>query len=155
MKTIILYESKYGYTKECAIKIKDRVENSDLFDVKSGEFNLKEYDTILIGSPIIKGEFVKEIITFLKQYHSVLMNKKVGIFCSGMDKKEFNLAVQNSMPAELFYSAKIIHCGGEINMSKLSFRDRRTIKKRLNIIDSIRIDNEKPYEDFIKWINSN
>ena len=66
MKTLILYESKMGYTEKCARILNRKIQGSDIFDIESNDYNLNDYDKILIGAPIYIGElFSKSIIFFI------------------------------------------------------------------------------------------
>ncbi len=53
MRTLILYGSKYGYTKECAHLLRDELGETDIVDLgRPHSVSLDAYDTVLIGSPV-------------------------------------------------------------------------------------------------------
>lgn len=155
MSTLILYDTKKGFTKGCAQRINSQVPDSDIFEIDSEKFELKDYDTVLIGAPIYTGKIEKTVIKFIEQKKPKLMDKKLGFFCAGMNKEEFLSAIQKSLPAEIFYRAQTVHCGGEIDFPKLSLLQKVTVKRRLGIKDSVVLNKEDDVEEFIKWVNSN
>ena len=137
MKTLILYESKRGFTKKCAEHLHSKIEGSDLFDIERGGYVLKNYEKIIIGAPIYVGEIEEYTKKFIKRNKFTLLERKLGLFCAGMNKEEFHIAVQDSLPANIFYHAEIVHCGGVINYPKLNLREKYTIWRRLKIRKSL------------------
>lgn len=153
MKILILYETKSGFTKEIADKIFIRIPDSDMFDMHEvDQYNLEDYDTIIVGAPIYQGEIIKDAEQFFVQNKKILLKKRLGIFCSGMNSAEFNQAVQNSLPPDIFYDSELVHCGGRINYKSLSFKERRIIKRRLGITHDEVLENSQKMDEFIKWI---
>ncbi|KFZ26582.1 MAG: protoporphyrinogen oxidase [Candidatus Izimaplasma bacterium HR2] len=137
MKTLILYESIMGYTEKCAKYLFKKIEGCAIFDISSKDFNLDDYDKILIGAPLYIGEVEKITQKFIKKNKLKLLDKELGLFFSGMSRSEFHIAIQDSLPPNIFYHANIVHCGGVVEFSKLSWKDKRTIKRRLEIKESV------------------
>ena len=133
MKTLVLYESKMGYTKKCGKYLFGKIENCDIFDIESKDYDMNDYDKILIGAPIYISELENITKKFIKKHKLLLLEKELGLFCAGMNKEEFHKAIQDSLPPNIFYHAKIVHCGGVIDYPKLSWRDKYTVWKRLRI----------------------
>lgn len=154
MKTLITFETKYGYTKECAEKIASKLPDATVLDVNSQAISIDDYDRIIIGVPIYKSTLEQDSQNFITKNQVKLLKKPLGIFCSGMNKEEFNYAVQNSLPAEIFYHSTIVHSGGKVDFTKLSFFDKRTIKRRLGITSSIESTNTKELNDFIEHMKT-
>ncbi len=138
---MILYETKKGYTKKCAEILHSKIKNSDIFSITEKGYRLKDYDKILIGVPLYVGEIEKITKEFISRNKPILLNKKLGIFVSGMAEKEFHIAVQDSLPPNIFYHAEIVDCGGVLNYSMLTLREKYTIWRRLKIRKSL--SNEK------------
>lgn len=150
MKTIILYDSIKGYTKKCAEYLHSNIEGSDIFDIDNRVFDLGDYDQVLIGAPIYVGEIEETMKEFIKRFKIVLLKKKLGIFCSGMNPSEFSLAVQSSLPPNIFYHAEIVNCGGIIDYPRLSFREKYTIWRRLKIRESLIDEHLEELDVFFK-----
>ncbi len=137
MKTIILYESKFGYTKKCAEYLYTKIEDSELFDIEKAGFVLKNYEQVIIGAPIYIGEIEEYTKDFIKRNKLTLLDRKLKLFFTGMNKEEYHIAVQDSLPVDIFYEAKIVFPGGVIDYYKLSLRDKYTIWRRLKIRESV------------------
>jgi len=151
MKTLILYETKSGFTEECALHIQRHIPGSELIDIHTDNFDLADYDTVLIGAPIYDGRIEHYTSRYFTIHKLKLLNKRLGIFCAGMDTEDFNYAVQESMPPDIFYEAKIIHCGGRIDYKRLSLKDKFTVRRKLGIKSDKEVHNEQKLEQFIKW----
>lgn len=152
MKVLILYETQKGFTKECGEKILAQLEDADLRDIQRDKYDISEYDVIVVGAPIYEGRIDKYTERFFKDNKWKLLNKKLGIFCAGMNTKEFNMAMQESLPGDIFLHAEIIHCGGRIQYDALSKKEKRVVKKRLGITQSDSLEYPHKIDAFIKWI---
>jgi len=149
MKTIILYESKMGFTKKCAEYLHSKIKDSAIFDIERAGFVLKDYDQIMIGAPIYVGEVEDYTKDFIERNKFTLLDRKLKLFFSGMNKEEFHIAVQDSLPVDVFYHAKTVFCGGVIEYSKLTLRDKYTIWRRLKIRKSIDDAHFERLDEFI------
>lgn len=155
MKTVVLYESKKGYTEECAKYISRRVEDCDVFEIHDFDKDLNEYDNILIGSPIYEGEIGNYTEDFFSRKKHLLLDKRLGIFCAAMNSEEFNKAMQERVPVEVFIHAKIIHCGGQVDFETLKRKEKRILKKRLGITKSESLKGKSKLDDLVKWVENN
>lgn len=153
MKTIILYETRTGYTEQCAINIQKHIPGSVLKDIHEDDYDLNNFDTVLVGAPIYEGEIERFTTRFFIRKKPKLMNKRLGIFCAGMNIQEFNLAVQTSLPPDIFYHAQVVHCGGKIDYKSLSLRDKFKVRRRLGLKEDKEINNEQKIQEFLKWVN--
>ena len=61
MKTIILYASKHGATKEVAEIISSKIPNVIVEDINKFKGNIKEYQNIVLGSKTKVGAVDKKI----------------------------------------------------------------------------------------------
>ncbi|QMS84817.1 flavodoxin domain-containing protein [Candidatus Xianfuyuplasma coldseepsis] len=153
MKTIILYETRTGFTEECAQNMHKHIPGSVLKDIHEEDYSLEDFDTVLVGAPIYVGEIEHYTSRFFQRKKRKLMDKRLGIFCAGMNTAEFNLAVQTSLPPDIFYHAQIVHCGGKIDYKSLSLKDKFTVRRRLGLKENKEIHNELKVEEFLKWVN--
>jgi menaquinone-dependent protoporphyrinogen oxidase len=133
MKTLILYNSKKGFTLKCAEYLHNEIKDSDLFSIDSKEFNFEDYEKVLIGAPIYFGGVNKDVVKFLNKNRVILLKKKLGMFYSGMNKEDISKTVQESLPADLFYHAEIVHSGGAYYFEKMNFLQRMIVKKVANV----------------------
>ena len=51
MSTLVLYESKTGFTEQCAKTIHDHILGSELSDIHAETMDFNDFDTVLIGAP--------------------------------------------------------------------------------------------------------
>ncbi|MHA2120906.1 MAG: flavodoxin family protein [Promethearchaeota archaeon] len=81
MKTIIIYETKYGNTKKAAEAIGEGLIEAGheiiLRDVKEADINeIKDADVIVIGSPTYAGSHARGIKKFIKKMLDINMEGK-------------------------------------------------------------------------------
>ncbi len=117
-KTAILYGSRYGSTEDVAVKIGEILKESGIDIsvynleeiIKDKQFNLNDYEGILLGTGIYAGQWAKSAKKFLKNY-----SEKV---------KERN------QPCGIF-----VLCGEASNTSKIPELKKRHIEDKLNKYD--------------------
>jgi menaquinone-dependent protoporphyrinogen oxidase len=136
MKVLILFDTKYGFTEKCAKYLHNKIPGSRICELQEN-FNVSEFDAIMLGSYIYLGEISEHAANFLKKYKNILLKKNLGIFCSALDKSDYLNALQKSLDVEIFYHAKIVLPGGQVKFSKLNFFEKRKLKKRINITTDI------------------
>ncbi|MBU1020326.1 MAG: flavodoxin domain-containing protein [Firmicutes bacterium] len=136
MKTLILYDTKYGFTEKCARYLHEKLQGSTIHKL-SDNVDITEYDKILLGTYIYVGEINENASNFLVKNKNKLLSKKFGIFCAGLNKNEFSNALQKSIDPEIFYHAKIVLAGGRVILENLTFFEKRKIKKRINVSEDI------------------
>ena len=128
-KTLIIYSSPYGTTKEYAKWIAEAL-NGDIYSINNFDQNvLNIYDTIILGSGLYAGK-IKGIEIILKNYE-ILKNKKLIIFTCGLadySKIEHINAIYNRLKNELsekiIENIKIFYLRGGINYKKLTLKHK-------------------------------
>ncbi|SHH00711.1 menaquinone-dependent protoporphyrinogen oxidase [Anaerosphaera aminiphila DSM 21120] len=128
MKVLVLYESKYGCTKDCVEYLKNKlnctVKDVDIKNEKVPE--LQEYNLILIGSPIYMGKIQRDIKNFCDKRLEELLKKKIILFISCTTPNQVDDFFKNNFPVELLKnSLGQFNFGGELNMEKMSFIDKK------------------------------
>ncbi len=84
MKTLIVYASKTGTTEKCAKEINRQLKDSKIVNISYQNEQIKNYDLIIIGSPIRMGRIDKKIKKFLLNNIEILKLKTVAYFiCCG------------------------------------------------------------------------
>jgi menaquinone-dependent protoporphyrinogen oxidase len=149
MKTVILYDTKHGFTKEVAYFIEDSIEDASLFPLNEA-FDLNEYDVVYLGSYIYKGKLSKNTIKFITKNKNILMGKKIKLFCSALDSGDFYNAIQTSLDPEIFYRSKKVNTGGKVVMKNLRGYEKRLLKRRINVTDDTATFNKEKVLEFIK-----
>ncbi len=87
---------------------------------------------------------------FVRRNKLTLLDRKLGFFCTGLTKAEFNIAVQGSLPPDIFYHAKIVNCGGVLDYSKLTLKEKYTIWRRLKIRKSLKDPHLETLDDLLE-----
>ena len=132
MSTLIVYATKYGFTKTCAESLAKKLgENVDIYDLNSNLPDLKKYDKVIIGGSIYAGKIRKTVMRFCTDNLNTLKEKKLGLFICGMAKEEdAQKQLESSFPQDLLaVCAAKGFFGGECNYEKMNFLEKFIMKK--------------------------
>jgi menaquinone-dependent protoporphyrinogen oxidase len=133
MRTLIVYSSKYGCTKNCANLLQKRLKDKvDIVNLKtSKDVAISQYDKVIIGGSIYIGKIQKEITKFCSKNLEKLKEKQIGLFICGMQEGEMlSTEFNQNFPNELINIAITKECfGGEFNFSKMNFLEKFIVKK--------------------------
>ena len=91
-KTIIVYSSVDGHTKEICQKIASQLEHQ--VDIVSVDDNpmVEEYDQIIIGASIRYGKYRQSLFDFIdKNKNTNWIPKKIGVFAGKIDYPKYKL----------------------------------------------------------------
>lgn len=159
MKALIIYGTKKGTTETCVNKLKTYMKcDTDIINIDDNkEVSLEKYDTVIIGSPVYAGMFIKGIKEFIENNKFELKKKKLGLFMCCMSNDEIvEKQFKENIPEEILEIAKIKgNFGGEFKFSKMNFFEKTIIKmiakkdKTLGVIDG-KSDISKINENNIK-----
>lgn len=140
MNTIIVYGSKYGFTKKCVDRLAKELHGKvDLQDLKNGtNITISEYDTIIIGGSIYAGRIQKEVTEFCTMNLEDLKDKNIGLFICGMQEGD---AVETELTQN--YNSELVkvaiakdYFGGEFNFEKMNFIEKFIVKKISKVTSS-------------------
>jgi menaquinone-dependent protoporphyrinogen oxidase len=146
MRTLILYATKYGATKQIAEDIAGLMGDSVLFDLKDARPpELDGFDRIIIGSSVYAGSIRKEAKAFLSKNAGALKDKTVGLFLSGMSGGEVEKVFTSNFPADvLAFSKARSFLGGIFDPKKAKTAERLIMKIAIKKSDyTSTVDNEK------------
>lgn len=147
MKTIILYASKHGATKEVAEIISAKIPDVIVEDINKFKGNIKEYQNIVLGSKTKVGKIDKKIKEVYNQIDQT--SQKVIIFIVGLQKENFDKLIIENVNSEAVSSSYFV--GGKLNFPKMNIAEKTIIKminKEAHLIDVI--DTKKEY-DFLEY----
>lgn len=128
MKILVLYESKYGCTEDCAKYLANKLNHeSKVINIKDFRMNdLQKYDFIVIGGSIYFGKIQKSIKLFCEQNMKLLLTKNIILFLCCTTPEQVNDFFKNNFPAQLLdHSMETINFGGELRQDKLGFFERK------------------------------
>jgi menaquinone-dependent protoporphyrinogen oxidase len=149
---LVTYASKYGATKEIAVKIGEVLRQVGLqVDVLrvDGVQTLDQYTAVILGSAVYIGKWQKEAVKFLQINEKVLADRPVWLFSSGPtgEGDPIELVEDLRLPVALQPAVDRIHprdvavFHGYINSDKINFIEKWAIKSLV----------KKPFGDFRDW----
>lgn len=156
MKTLIIYKSKYGSTKEYAEYIKQNIPNSEIYSHDIFDINtLSSYDNVIIGSSTYASSNLYR--NFLTKNWETLKDKRVFVFAVGMlpSTHSSSISVYKQIPEKIRKKIKYIKLPGRIVLSKLNVFEKlitKTINSQENIIADL-VDLKKA-DSVIMYFNS-
>lgn len=124
MKTLIIYASTYGFTRDCVQMLRDNLTGeTDLVDINKDKLpSLDDFDIILIGGSIYMGQIQKKIKKYCLTNLDALKSKQLGFFvCCGSDENAGDY-FKNSFPEILLEKASVTeNFGGEMRPDQMNF----------------------------------
>ncbi|WP_239253883.1 flavodoxin domain-containing protein [Listeria ilorinensis] len=131
MKTLILYDSKYGTTERCAqhlaAQIKCDVDMQKIIPKKN--YDLSDYQQIILGTPIYMGKPRKVFTEFINQHLDTLLTKRLHLYICGMQNADAGEELKNAYPEELSrHATHKAFFGGEFIFTKMNFFEKLIVK---------------------------
>jgi menaquinone-dependent protoporphyrinogen IX oxidase len=128
-KTIVIYSSKYGYTKKYSAMIAEKL-NADLYDIKHFDKKIiKNYDSIIIGSGLYAGKI--QGLNLIVENYGVKHFSKIIFFTVGLAdySKENNVnsirkRIEQILPVNILKEIKIFYLRGGINYKELTLKHK-------------------------------
>jgi len=89
VKALVAFGTKYGSTARLAEVIGEELRAKgyevDVHDLRGGHAEVKDYDLVVIGSPVFIGKWTKEAREFIEASSQDLAGKRVALFVSCSD----------------------------------------------------------------------
>ena len=149
IKVLIVYQSKYGSTKQYAEWIHQEIKG-DLVNIEQGDKpDLAKYDIMIIGGYMRTGHIV--IAPFIKDNWSIVKEKRVILFTtSGTPPQhpKIQSIYKKSLPAEIRKEIKHFSLHGRMYCKNLTFFDKflMTIGKIMEHDETLKKDMGKDYD---------
>ncbi len=131
MKTIIVYSTKYDFTKERVLEIATALQS----DVKLVNINeekspsLEAFDAVILGGSVFMGQINKTLKAFCSDNEATLSSKKLGLFLSCGLPDSIGTHFANAFPQSLLDQALVkVNLGGELRLGQMSFGDKMITK---------------------------
>ena len=127
-KGIILFQSKYGATKQYVDWL---VEDTGFDTVLTKEANLSElskYDIIILAGGVYASTIAR--ISFMKKNYEALKSKKLAVLAVGASRYEesdFEELVQFNFKGE-FKEIACFYARGDLDIENMKFKDRRLLR---------------------------
>jgi len=124
MKSLIIYASTYGFTKDCVEKLKEML-RGEVFATNIMTDSIPpmdDFDHIIIGGSIYMGQIQKKLKLYCTQNCNSLVNKHLAFFlCCGLPES-FEQILKTAFPEELIKLAVAKECfGGELRINRMNF----------------------------------
>lgn len=154
MNTIVIYNSKTGFTKRYAHWIAEEM-NAQCVELKDAKkIDLNEFDNIVFGGWAMAGSITK-IKWFCKKAHN-LKGKKLAAFCVGASPREnpeIDEFLEKTQAQEEFKNIRVFFCPGGIDYENMSGAYRTAMKMFVNMLESNKNKTEKDIEQ-IRMLSS-
>jgi len=157
MKTLIIYASKYGAAQEIANRIATKMDDATTHNLKQDSTitDLAEYDCVIIGSSIYAGMVHREIKNFLIKNQDILLDKKVGLFASGMDPSKASEYFKDSIPKPILeHATATSFLGGIFDPTKANFAERLVVKTIAGYKEYTNTVDEEAITQFVKTLQA-
>jgi len=130
MNTLILYATKHGAAADIAQRIAEKTSGTTLHNLAQANVpNLADFDCIIVGSAVYAGMFRKEAKAFLAAHADVLLQKRLGLFASGLLPAEEQKNFADNVPAQLLaHASAAMLLGGVFDPAKANFAERMAMK---------------------------
>lgn len=129
MKTLIIYKTKYGSTKQYAKWLSEELQDSKLINMNEAkDINFNDYENVIIGSRIYIGKI--EGLKFIIDKWNNLKTKNVYLYTVGMTSSNSSesISTYETIPEYIRNTIKYIKLRGIIKKDRLSFIDKLIIK---------------------------
>jgi len=156
-KSIIIYESLHGSTEKCA-KLLGELIRSDMQFARlqdTDEINLEEYETVIIGGSIHHGLIQTRIEKFMQENQDKLLEKNLGLYLCCMEegetaRQQFDKAFNHELREKAIAKGLF---GGEFNLRKMSFFEKKLTKKLTGVTTSVSKINTEEIGAFAEKMN--
>jgi menaquinone-dependent protoporphyrinogen oxidase len=151
MKTVIIYATQHGTTEKVAKRIAKSLGDTQVIALKyAKKIDLSSYETIILGSSIHAGRNQNSMQQFCRKHLPELLQKRVSLFLSCLNPKEFEQSKERAYP-ELLRKHAIVYelTGGEYLIEKMNFIERFLVKKMVGVTVSKSLLNEEGIDRLI------
>ena len=148
MKTLIVYASKYGCTKDCVLHLK-KVLHGDVAVCSAEDkiSSIEQFDTVLIGGSIYMNAIQKSIKHFCNQNLQTLLHKRIGLFICCYTSVDTSDYINTFFPKELLSHATCKSVfGGEMRYESMNVLYRKLFHS-LQKIEGFRQGFQEPQID--------
>jgi len=126
MKTIILYATRHGASREIAERIASQWEDVTLCDLRQTvKPSLDGFDCVIIGGPLYAGKLLKPVKDYAQNHEPVLLGKRLGLFLSGLGPEGTARFFDTNFPPVLLEKAKsMAFLGGIYDPARCGMAER-------------------------------
>ena len=135
MNTLIAYAGKTGNTAKCVRRLAIRLKNVTLIDLNVEEVSPKDFDAVIVASPVYSHKFERSVQIFLRTYQNILENKLFAVFVTMVEYGTFNKVIAKEIAGPLRKNAvAIANFGGEVNnLTPFDWHDKIVAKSMIKL----------------------
>jgi len=130
-RTLIVYSSKYGSTKEIVYKLACVLGPASIITPSEFRAQHREFDSIVIGSPIYLEQVLPEIADFIANHFEWLRTKRVGLFAVSLVSSPAYLQQFRELLGQCVVWTGFF--GGRIDEASLNIGDIASIRRFLTM----------------------
>lgn len=140
IRTLVVYSSKYGSTRDAA-KIIALINGPAMYcSVDEFKPEYKEFENIIIGSPLLQEKLEPSIIEFVGDNRDWLKEKPISLFCTCLNKNGGLNQLRSLEKSMEIKTVSMKAIGGRLIIDQLDETDLELIK---NFLDHVNL----PFED--------
>ena len=98
MKTVIIYGTKSGASRECAQRLGKEIVNTTIIDIDQVQPNIEEFTHVIIGAGVRNDKMYKPIRDFLKKNQTDLLSKTIACYLCNSKPKTTEQVIVDSIP---------------------------------------------------------
>lgn len=154
MKTIVIYNSKTGFTKRYAQWIADAARADCIELSQAKKTNLDTYEVIIFGGWACAGCISK--LSWFKGNIDKWANKKLIVFCVGasqVDSPEIETAIKRNFNESELTRVRAFYCPGGFNYERMSAPSKLMMKVFIKMLQAKK-DKSEADKEMIKMISS-
>jgi len=157
MKTLVVYASKNGYSRECAKQIANSLGDGSIFvncKKEARKVDLGDFKAVVLGGGIQMGKTAGYLRRYAARNTAALQGKKIGLFlcCTETDPAGHQKYFENNFPAELVKEAQVKGWfGGRIIFAEHNVVTRAILKKILGNSNDFRGERPESVQAFIDY----
>ena len=148
MNKVIVFASKYGFTKECSQKLSNLMGNVNMMQLGKESVDVASYDTVILGTSVYAGQIRPEMKKFIESNQEELKKKELGIFICGADEDQIDETLKRNFGELLNHAKEVSRFGYEFNLDKLKFFEKLIVKKIAKVSSNERKVFEEKIEEF-------
>lgn len=153
METIIVFLSRHGCSEKAAHLLADQlVGEAVIKNLKKDKVELKKFRSVIIGGSIHAGKVQNGIKKFCQNNMDLLLKMKIGLYLCCMEtgetaEKQFNEAFPKNLRDHAVAKGLF---GGEFNLERMSFFEKKIVEKVAKITESISQLDEDAIREFVE-----
>ena len=112
MRTLILYSTKSGASRECAELLATKIEDCSVCDIRKSTPDIESYDTLIVGSGVRMGKIYKPTKNFIDKNTDILLSKNTAFYLCNSYSDTLQKVIENNIPKKLVDTAICIKSFG-------------------------------------------